>query len=82
MSCRRSSCSPSCCGVWQIAFSETGLEPAAALRGLGESRDLIVDPFFEYGPQDIGLGWRVLVSLSASPTGSAWPPYWECCSAR
>ena len=28
-----------------------------------EARDLIVDPFFVAGPQDIGLGWRVLVSL-------------------
>jgi nitrate/nitrite transport system permease protein len=28
-----------------------------------ESRDLIVAPFFDNGPQDIGLGWRVLTSL-------------------
>jgi nitrate/nitrite transport system permease protein len=28
-----------------------------------QSRDLIVNPFFEFGSQDIGLGWRVIVSL-------------------
>ena len=28
-----------------------------------EAKDLITQPFFNFGPQDIGLGWRVLVSL-------------------
>lgn len=28
-----------------------------------ESFDLIAYPFFNYGSQDIGLGWRVLISL-------------------
>jgi nitrate/nitrite transport system permease protein len=28
-----------------------------------QSRELIVSPFFDYGSQDIGLGWRVLTSL-------------------
>lgn len=28
-----------------------------------DSYDLIAYPFFNYGSQDIGLGWRVLVSL-------------------
>jgi len=34
-----------------------------------EARDLIVDPFFVAGPQDIGLGWRVLTSLQRVAIG-------------
>ena len=34
-----------------------------------EARDLILDPFFDYGSQDMGLGWRVLVSLQRVAIG-------------
>jgi nitrate/nitrite transport system permease protein len=34
-----------------------------------ESKDLILHPFFVYGPQDIGLGWRLLVSLQRVAIG-------------
>ena len=34
-----------------------------------EANDLIVDPFFVSGPQDIGLGWRVLTSLQRVAIG-------------
>ena len=34
-----------------------------------DARDLIVDPFFVAGPQDIGLGWRVLISLQRVAIG-------------
>ena len=34
-----------------------------------EAYDLIVDPFFVTGPQDIGLGWRVLTSLQRVAIG-------------
>lgn len=49
--------------VWQIAFSgeSSGLPTPAAV--WAESSDLILDPFYVYGTQDIGLGWRVLTSL-------------------
>src|SRR6185312_7103724 len=30
---------------------------------------LITDPFFVYGPQDLGLGWRLLVSLERVSIG-------------
>ena len=36
---------------------------SVAYRGLVEAGDLIKHPFFDNGPQDIGLGWRVLVSV-------------------
>ncbi|RUV47613.1 nitrate ABC transporter, permease protein, partial [Mesorhizobium sp. M5C.F.Ca.IN.020.14.1.1] len=34
-----------------------------------EAYDLIVHPFFDYGPQDIGLAWRVLISLQRVAIG-------------
>ncbi|MCU0832538.1 MAG: nitrate ABC transporter permease [Rhizobiaceae bacterium] len=54
-----------CCllAVWQVAFSEPGasLPPPSVV--WTESRDLIVNPFYDFGSADIGLGWRVLTSL-------------------
>lgn len=49
--------------VWQVAFSgaNSGLPTPTAV--WAESSDLILDPFYVYGTQDIGLGWRVLTSL-------------------
>ena len=36
-----------------------------------EAQDLILSPFFVFGPQDIGLGWRVLTSLQRVAMGFA-----------
>ncbi|MGQ0564342.1 MAG: nitrate ABC transporter permease [Gemmobacter sp.] len=49
--------------VWQLSFSGGGSGLPAPTDVWQQSRDLIVDPFFVYGTQDIGLGWRVLTSL-------------------
>src|SRR5215510_13776308 len=49
--------------IWQILCSKPGATLPAPSKIWTEARDLIVDPFFVAGPQDIGLGWRVLVSL-------------------
>jgi nitrate/nitrite transport system permease protein len=49
--------------VWQIAFSgprATLPSPTVVWR---DASDLILNPFFVNGSQDIGLGWRVLTSL-------------------
>ena len=49
--------------IWQIAFGGPGasLPPPSTI--WAEASDLILDPFFVNGSQDIGLGWRVLTSL-------------------
>jgi len=49
--------------IWQVAFygGTSGLPAPTVV--WSESRELILDPFFVYGTQDIGLGWRVLTSL-------------------
>ena len=49
--------------VWEMAASgpKTSLPPPSKI--WSEAKDLILQPFFVNGSQDIGLGWRVLTSL-------------------
>jgi nitrate/nitrite transport system permease protein len=49
--------------VWQLATDKPDASLPSPLKIWTEANDLIVSPFFVYGPQDIGLGWRVLTSL-------------------
>ena len=49
--------------VWQIAFGRPGSSLPAPSTIWQEAKDLILEPFFIAGPQDLGLGWRVLTSL-------------------
>ena len=55
--------------VWQIAASGPKATLPTPLRIWQDAKDLIVDPFFVLGPQDIGLGWRVLTSLQRVAIG-------------
>lgn len=49
--------------VWELASSgpKASLPPPSKI--WEDAKDLIVDPFFVNGPQDIGLGLRVMTSL-------------------
>jgi nitrate/nitrite transport system permease protein len=49
--------------AWQILCSRPGATLPAPSVVWAEAGDLIMQPFFDNGPQDIGLGWRVLVSI-------------------
>jgi nitrate/nitrite transport system permease protein len=49
--------------IWQMAFSGVTSGLPAPTDVWEQSRELITSPFFVYGTQDIGLGWRVLTSL-------------------
>ncbi len=49
--------------VWQMLCSSPTASLPSPLQVWQESYDLIAFPFFDYGSQDIGLGWRVIVSL-------------------
>jgi nitrate/nitrite transport system permease protein len=49
--------------IWQAIFSAPGSSLPPPSEVWAQSSDLILDPFFVYGSQDIGLGWRVLTSL-------------------
>ena len=55
--------------VWQLAFGRAGSTLPPPSKVWSEARDLITDPFFVAGPQDIGLGWRVLTSLQRVAEG-------------
>jgi len=56
-------------GVWQILCMKPGATLPSPSKIWVEAYDLIVDPFFVAGPQDIGLGWRVLTSLQRVGVG-------------
>lgn len=55
--------------VWQVACSSptSSLPPPSQV--WNEAYDLIAHPFFDNGPQDIGLAWRVLISLQRVAIG-------------
>ena len=55
--------------VWELASSGPKASLPSPSKIWTEARDLIVDPFFVNGPQDIGLGWRVLTSLQRVSVG-------------
>jgi nitrate/nitrite transport system permease protein len=54
---------------WEVACGgpKSALPPPSKI--WTESRDLILQPFFVNGPQDIGLGWRVWTSLQRVAIG-------------
>ncbi|POR48266.1 nitrate ABC transporter permease [Bosea psychrotolerans] len=55
--------------VWQLSAHgpQSSLPPPTKI--WEEARDLITEPFFWNGSQDIGLGWRILVSLQRVAIG-------------
>ncbi len=55
--------------IWEIAASgpKSGLPPPSRI--WADAQDLILHPFYVTGPQDIGLGWRVLTSLQRVAIG-------------
>ena len=55
--------------VWELLCNRPGATLPAPTKIWAEAKDLIVDPFFVTGPQDIGLGWRVLTSLQRVAIG-------------
>jgi nitrate/nitrite transport system permease protein len=57
--------------AWGLAFAGPNSSLPSPMKIWTDSRDLIVNPFFVNGPQDIGLGWRVLTSLQRVAIGFA-----------
>lgn len=54
---------------WQLAAHGPQSSLPTPTRIWAEAKDLIVEPFFWNGSQDIGLGWRILVSLQRVAIG-------------
>jgi nitrate/nitrite transport system permease protein len=55
--------------VWEILCSGAGATLPSPSQVWRDSSDLIVEPFYWAGSQDIGLGWRILVSLQRVAIG-------------
>ena len=55
--------------VWQIACSGTKATLPPPTKIWTDAKDLILHPFFVNGPQDLGLGWRILTSLQRVAIG-------------
>ncbi len=55
--------------LWQILCMKPGATLPSPTRIWADAKDLIIDPFFVAGPQDIGLGWRILTSLQRVAIG-------------
>jgi nitrate/nitrite transport system permease protein len=55
--------------VWEVAFSRSGATLPSPSVVWKEASDLILQPFYWAGSQDIGLGWRVLTSLQRVAIG-------------
>ncbi|CAN2535454.1 Bicarbonate+transport+system+permease+protein+CmpB [Methylocapsa aurea] len=56
-------------GLWQLICINPSSSLPSPARIWSEANDLILHPFFIAGPQDIGLGWRVLTSLQRVAIG-------------
>lgn len=50
-------------GLWQLLLAQGGASLPSPLEIWQQSGDLILQPFYVAGTQDMGLGWRVLTSL-------------------
>jgi nitrate/nitrite transport system permease protein len=55
--------------IWEVLCSKASSSLPSPSKIWTEAHDLITDPFFVAGPQDIGLGWRVLTSLQRVAIG-------------
>lgn len=55
-------------GIWQLATMNGGSIPTPA-RTWEAAVKLFADPFYRNGPNDVGLGWNILSSLSRVGTG-------------
>lgn len=55
--------------IWQVSCSGAGAPLPPPSQVWTDSSDLIAHPFFNNGPQDIGLAWRVLISLQRVSIG-------------
>ena len=56
-------------GLWQLLCSAPGSTLPSPTQIWAQASELITKPFFVYGPQDLGLGWRILVSLQRVAVG-------------
>jgi nitrate/nitrite transport system permease protein len=54
---------------WEVTCSQPGASLPSPSRVFAEASDLILHPFFDNGDGDIGLAWRVAISLQRVAVG-------------
>ncbi len=57
--------------VWQLACSQPGAALPPPTKVLADTWELIIDPFYDNGGNDQGLGWQLLASLQRVALGYA-----------
>jgi nitrate/nitrite transport system permease protein len=50
-------------GIWEIASSQPGAALPPPSKVVSDTRELILDPFFDNGGNDVGMAWQLLASL-------------------
>jgi nitrate/nitrite transport system permease protein len=55
--------------VWQLLCSQPGAALPPPSKVLKDTRELILDPFFDNGGTDVGLFWQILASLKRVAIG-------------
>jgi nitrate/nitrite transport system permease protein len=50
-------------GIWELASSQAGASLPAPSKVISDTKDLILDPFFNNGGNDVGMAWQLLASL-------------------
>ena len=50
-------------GIWELACSQPGAALPPPSKVFADTYELIVDPFFNNGGNDVGLAWQLLASL-------------------
>jgi nitrate/nitrite transport system permease protein len=50
-------------GIWELASSQAGAALPAPSKVIADTKDLILNPFFNNGGNDVGMAWQLLASL-------------------
>ena len=50
-------------GIWELASSQAGAALPPPSKVIADTKDLILDPFFDNGGNDVGMAWQLLASL-------------------
>lgn len=50
-------------GIWEVASSQAGAALPPPSKVISDTKELILDPFFNNGGNDVGMAWQLLASL-------------------
>jgi len=50
-------------GIWELASSQAGAALPPPSKVIADTKDLILDPFFDNGGNDVGMAWQLMASL-------------------